>query len=233
MATYSSVLAWRISGTGKPGGLPDVYGVPQSRTRLKRLSSSSSSSRPLSWQICSLAVNVMLYTVSVLWFLCNLKVHLESCPSICTIPLFSGFFLYIYNWLLTIWIDVTRHNLIYLSWCLLYSESENFLLSSNFGAFWFLYFKIVSTSFPLFSPSGAQIIHISEILILLSHRSVRLCQFFSIFFSLKPDLITSINSTSGSLYLFSFNSILLISLSYVVAMTDTLFLSSRISISFF
>ena len=43
MATHSSVLAWRIPGTGEPGGLPDVYGVAQSWTRLKRLSSSSSS----------------------------------------------------------------------------------------------------------------------------------------------------------------------------------------------
>ena len=42
MATHSSVLAWRIPGMGEPGGLP-VYGVAQSRTRLKRLSSSSSS----------------------------------------------------------------------------------------------------------------------------------------------------------------------------------------------
>ena len=42
MATHSSVLAWRIPGTGEPGGLPDVYGVAQSRTRLKQLSSSSS-----------------------------------------------------------------------------------------------------------------------------------------------------------------------------------------------
>ena len=31
MATYSSVLAWRIPGTGEPGGLP----VAWSRTRLK------------------------------------------------------------------------------------------------------------------------------------------------------------------------------------------------------
>ena len=52
MATHSSVLAWRIPGTGEPGGLPSmgshrvghIYGVAQSRTRLKRLSSSSSSS---------------------------------------------------------------------------------------------------------------------------------------------------------------------------------------------
>ena len=43
MATHSGVLAWRIPGTGEPGGLP-VYGVTQSQTRLKRLSSSSSSS---------------------------------------------------------------------------------------------------------------------------------------------------------------------------------------------
>jgi len=43
MATHSSVLAWRIPGTGKPGWAA-VYGVAQSRTRLKRLSSSSSSS---------------------------------------------------------------------------------------------------------------------------------------------------------------------------------------------
>ena len=34
MATHSSVLAWRIPGTGEPGGLP-VSGVAQSRTRLK------------------------------------------------------------------------------------------------------------------------------------------------------------------------------------------------------
>ena len=39
MAAHSSVLVWRIPGTGEPGGL---YGVAQSRTRLKRLSSSSS-----------------------------------------------------------------------------------------------------------------------------------------------------------------------------------------------
>ena len=41
MATHSSVLAWRIPGTG--AWWAAVYGVAQSRTRLKRLSSSSSS----------------------------------------------------------------------------------------------------------------------------------------------------------------------------------------------
>ena len=40
MATHSSVLAWRIPGMGEPGGLPSMGS--QSRTRLKRLSSSSS-----------------------------------------------------------------------------------------------------------------------------------------------------------------------------------------------
>ena len=38
MATHSSVLAWRIPVTGEPGGLPSMGS--QSRTRLKRLSSS-------------------------------------------------------------------------------------------------------------------------------------------------------------------------------------------------
>ena len=42
MATHSSVLAWRIPGTGEPGGLPSMGS--HSRTRLKRLSSSSSDS---------------------------------------------------------------------------------------------------------------------------------------------------------------------------------------------
>ena len=39
IATHSSVLAWRIPGTGEPGGLPSLGS--QSRTRLKPLSSSS------------------------------------------------------------------------------------------------------------------------------------------------------------------------------------------------
>ena len=39
MATHSSILALRIPGTGQPGGLPSTGS--HSRTRLKRLSSSS------------------------------------------------------------------------------------------------------------------------------------------------------------------------------------------------
>ena len=46
MATHSSVLAWRIPGMGEPGGLPSMGS--QSRTRLKRLSSSSRASKGLS-----------------------------------------------------------------------------------------------------------------------------------------------------------------------------------------
>ena len=44
MATHSSVLAWTIPGMGGAWRATD-YGVAQSRTRLKRLSSSSSSNR--------------------------------------------------------------------------------------------------------------------------------------------------------------------------------------------
>ena len=43
MATHSSVLAWRIPGTGEAWWAA-VHGVAQSRTRLKRLSNSSTSS---------------------------------------------------------------------------------------------------------------------------------------------------------------------------------------------
>ena len=39
MATHSGVLAWRIPGTEEPSRLPSL-GSAQSRTRLKRLSSS-------------------------------------------------------------------------------------------------------------------------------------------------------------------------------------------------
>ena len=49
MATYSSVLAWRIPGMGEPGGLPSMGS--HSQTRLKRLSSSSSSSMSISLEV--------------------------------------------------------------------------------------------------------------------------------------------------------------------------------------
>ena len=44
MATHSSVLAWRIPGTEEPGRLPSI-GSHRVGARLKRLSSSSSSSK--------------------------------------------------------------------------------------------------------------------------------------------------------------------------------------------
>ena len=82
MATHSSVLAWRIPGTGEPGGLPS--GVAQSRTRLKRLSSSSSSSNstlslpylipPLPWSgECNMHTAISCHTSSHSFFrvLCN------------------------------------------------------------------------------------------------------------------------------------------------------------------
>ena len=47
MATHSSVLAWRMPGVVEPGGLPSM-GL-QSRTQLKQLSSSSSSSSNTAW----------------------------------------------------------------------------------------------------------------------------------------------------------------------------------------
>ena len=40
MAAHSSVLAWRVPGTGESGGLPSM-GLHRVGTRLKRLSSSS------------------------------------------------------------------------------------------------------------------------------------------------------------------------------------------------
>ena len=43
MATHSSVLAWRIPGTGEPGGLPSMGS--QSRTRLKTLAAAAIDNR--------------------------------------------------------------------------------------------------------------------------------------------------------------------------------------------
>ena len=57
MATYSSVLAWRIPGTGEPGG---------SWTRLKRLSSSSSSSIQVKAVLLKILITVFLFPIIVL-----------------------------------------------------------------------------------------------------------------------------------------------------------------------
>ena len=80
MATHSSILAWRIPGTEEPSGLLSmgshraaIYGVTLSRTRLKRLSSSSS--EHLSYKI---AITFRLrYNSKV-----KVKVS-QSCPTLC------------------------------------------------------------------------------------------------------------------------------------------------------
>ena len=65
LATHSSVLAWRIPGTGEPGGLP-VYGVTQSWTQLKQLSSSSSSSKRDKWpKESNKIIQTFIWTVSL------------------------------------------------------------------------------------------------------------------------------------------------------------------------
>ena len=64
MATHCCVLAWRIPGTGEPGGLPSC-GVAQSQTRLTRLSSSSSSY----WRCC-------VYTSSCVCLMCVMSCFL-------------------------------------------------------------------------------------------------------------------------------------------------------------
>ena len=62
MATHSSVLAWRIPGRGSL--VAAVYGVTQSRTRLKGLSSSSST------QLLPISVKVIPYCFPYSYF-CN------------------------------------------------------------------------------------------------------------------------------------------------------------------
>ena len=52
MATHSSVLAWRIPGMEKPGGLPSIGS--QSQTRMKQLSSNSIHQRNARCQLASL-----------------------------------------------------------------------------------------------------------------------------------------------------------------------------------
>ena len=73
MATHFSVLAWRIPGTEWWwGGLvAAIYGVAQSRTRLKQLSSSSTSSSIFISMILSQFIPPSPYpTVSTDLFLC-------------------------------------------------------------------------------------------------------------------------------------------------------------------
>ena len=81
MATHSSVLAWRIPGTGEPGGLPSMRS--HSRTRLKRLSSSSSSSLfPLfgdPWPSCLLPspYHAVLIIIDAIYFVVQFVMQFE------------------------------------------------------------------------------------------------------------------------------------------------------------
>ena len=70
MATHSSVLAWRVPGTGEPWWAA-VYGVAQSQTRLTWLSSSSNSIHTSYYlEACLLPLYVLLSdTISVVLFL--------------------------------------------------------------------------------------------------------------------------------------------------------------------
>ena len=63
MVTHSSVLAWRIPGTGEPGGLPSLA---QSRTRLKRQQQQQTFSFSSSTNICMVVIktNFTIVTVS-------------------------------------------------------------------------------------------------------------------------------------------------------------------------
>ena len=67
MATHSSVLAWRIPGTG--AWWAAIYGVAQSRTRLTRLSSSSS------------IVYVKVYILGTMENLCTILAKQMICNS--------------------------------------------------------------------------------------------------------------------------------------------------------
>ena len=72
MATHSSVLAWRIPGT--ESWWAAVYGVAQSRTRLKRLSSSSSGCRSLN-NVWFFWFQGFLYSSFFFFFWCYIAVN--------------------------------------------------------------------------------------------------------------------------------------------------------------
>ena len=74
MATHSSVLAWRIPGTGKPGGLPSVGS--HSQTRLQRLT------RLNSIRCLDNYLNMKIYIVNRSSAAAAAK-SLQSCPTLC------------------------------------------------------------------------------------------------------------------------------------------------------
>ena len=93
MATHSNVLAWRIPGTGEPGGLPSMGS--QSRTRLKQLSSSSSSGAGSDEWLLELfytaSENVGCYLHQTMWesrlvVFTEVNIHSAGHPVLCPTP---------------------------------------------------------------------------------------------------------------------------------------------------
>ena len=66
MATHSSVLAWRIPGTGALWAA--IYGVAQSQTRLKRLSSSSRRTRLVNFLFFNI-ISMIMRGIFLIFFL--------------------------------------------------------------------------------------------------------------------------------------------------------------------
>ena len=83
MATHSSVLAWRIPGMGEPGGLPSM--VSHSRTRLKRLSSSSSNNQSHGGTVFTGAVVQNCKTLPVFCHCLGLRVTVTSLTQLLTL----------------------------------------------------------------------------------------------------------------------------------------------------
>ena len=90
MATHSSVLAWRIPGMGKPGGLPSMGS--HNRTWLKRLSSSSTQQIIISHSVEARDLKLGCWVSQVLvrsLFACwhspsaAAAKSLQSCPTLC------------------------------------------------------------------------------------------------------------------------------------------------------
>ena len=78
MATHSSVLAWRIPGTGEPGGLPHLWGRTESDTT-EVTQQQQSQTINLSFPHLPSLVTIILLSMSMSLFpFC--KVHLYLFP---------------------------------------------------------------------------------------------------------------------------------------------------------
>ena len=77
MATRSSVLAWRTPGAGEPGGLPS-YGVAQSRTWLKRLSTSSKFRKAFRFACIPFLIKICCTNLTVQPWPCHIRAPILS-----------------------------------------------------------------------------------------------------------------------------------------------------------